>query len=333
MLKPGLVRFLLASLVVFFHITKFVFIGPLAVFCFFILSGYWVSLMYENKYSKKKNSLLIFYGSRILRLAPVFYLVSALTYLLIYIYNPESLFFLAHVSIDTVIFWFSNVFFLGYSQLHFQPLVPAWSLDIELQFYLLLPFLLLLMKSKLNSIYCIAISLILSLLLIIFFLDLFISKTILKYLVYFLIGVAIYKFKIKFDKSTEMGFTILFLGILLIHYAVPNLYSLVKTVSNSYNELFNILTSFLLIPLLTNSVLRKSDLNDMSLGGMSYALYLSHWMFIIPYNYYIKDINKMERIPYSLFYLLITYLFSFLIFKYFDTPIDNKRKAWVASKD
>ena len=61
MIKPGLVRFVLATLVVLFHITKFIFIGHLAVFCFFVLSGYWVSLMYETKYSDTKQPILVFY--------------------------------------------------------------------------------------------------------------------------------------------------------------------------------------------------------------------------------------------------------------------------------
>jgi peptidoglycan/LPS O-acetylase OafA/YrhL len=333
LIKPGIVRFVLASLVVFFHITKFVFIGELAVFCFFILSGYWVSLMYENKYAEKKNPIFVFCCSRILRLAPIFYLVSLLNFIMLYFYKREALNFLASFNLDTVFFWFSNIFLVGYNQIHSQPLVPAWSLDIEMQFYLLLPFLLLLMKSKINRFICTITSFLLSLTLFMFLDDLYVSKTILKYLVYFIIGVSIYKSKIKFDNKTEKGFNILFLAILIIHYAIPELFNLVKTTSNGYNGLFNILTSFLLIPLLTNSVLRKSNPKDMFLGGMSYVLYLSHWMFIIPYNFYIREISKTERIPYTTVYLLITYLFSFLVFKYFDTPLDQLRKKWVSSRE
>ena len=133
----------------------------------------------------------------------------------------------------------------------------------------------------------------------------------------------------QFKPNVEMGFNLLFLGVLLIHYIVPDLFEIVKSGNNSYNEFFNVLASFLLIPLIANSVLRKSDSKDMILGGMSYVLYLSHWMFIIPYNFCIKELTKPERIPYTLVYLFITYLFSFLVYKYYDMPLDKLRKKWV----
>ena len=267
-----------------------------------------------------------------MRLAPVFYLVSILNFIFIYFYNPESLYFLTHLNVNTILFWFSNVFLLGYNYFYFQPLGPAWSLDIELQFYLLLPFLMLLMKNKINRVFYLIFSLSISLSLFIFSPDIFIFKSIIKYLVFFTIGVSIYKSKIKFNYVTEMSFNLLFFIVLMLHYAIPNLYNLIMT-NNVYYFLFNIFSSFLLIPMLTNSVLRKSSSKDMFLGGMSYVLYLSHWMFTIPYNYYIKDISKIERIPYTIFYLLITYLFSFLVFKYFDTPIDSIRRKWVSSRN
>lgn len=332
MLKPGLVRLLLATLVVLFHITKFVFIGGLAVFCFFILSGYWVTYMYENKYSNIKNSIGVFYLSRIYRLLPVYYLIAIFTFVFIVIFKPIELDKISFFSLEGVVFWLGNIFLIGYNQMIFRPLGPAWSLDIEMQFYLLLPFLFLIMKSKLSRLLCIGFGFLLAVILILFWSETFIGNTILKYLVYFLIGMAIFKSKIKFQKKTEIFFNIFFVLILVSHYCIHDLFSLVKDAHSQYNFFFNFLMSFLLIPFLSNSVLRKSDSIDTIFGSMSYTLYLSHWMFLIPYNYYIKNISEIDRIAYTILYLIITYLFSFLVFKYFDEPLDKLRKNWVGVK-
>ncbi|TDO97059.1 acyltransferase family protein [Flavobacterium sp. 245] len=332
MIKPGLVRFILASLVVFFHITKFVFIGHLAVYCFFILSGYWVTLMYETKYSKAKQPLLVFYCSRIFRLLPVYYLISILTFIMLFIFDSQVIERINFTSLSGVSFGVANLLMLGYNQLSFQPLVPAWSLDIELQFYLFLPLILIFLKQQKVRFSILGIAFLIMLALSFLWTDLFLSKTILKYLVYFLVGIEIYKSKIEFNYKIERIFNSLFIGILVIHYAIPNLFALVKLADSSYNELFNILVSFLLIPLLSNSVRRKSDSRDMLLGGMSYVLYLSHWMFIIPYNYYIDELSKIDRIPYMLGYLFITYLFSLFIYQYYDMPLDKLRKKWVSRR-
>lgn len=332
MIKPGLVRFALASLVVLFHITKFVFIGHLAVYCFFILSGYWVSLMYETKYSRTRQPLMVYYCSRIFRLLPVYYMVSLLTFIMLLFFDPKTIEAINFTSAAGIGFGLANIFMLGYNQLGFAPLVPAWSLDIELQFYLLLPILMLLMKQRKERILFIAAAFFLTLVFSFLLPELLISKTILKYLVFFLIGIAVYKSKINFKPKIEQGFNALFIGVLLIHYLVPDLFALVRITDSSYNEGFNIITALILIPLLANSVLRKSDSRDILLGGMSYVLYLSHWMFIIPYNYYIKELTKTERIPYTLAYLLITYLFSLLLYQYYDMPLDRLRKQWVSKK-
>lgn len=332
MIKPGLVRFVLATLVVLFHITKFIFIGHLAVFCFFVLSGYWVSLMYETKYSDTKQPILVFYCSRIFRLLPVYYLVSIFTFLMLFLFDSKSFEILDFSSVSGISFLIVNFFLLGYNQLIFAPLVPAWSLDIELQFYFLVPMLLVFMKQRNTRILFIIISFFLAFVLSFLMPELFLSKSIFKFLVYFLIGIEIYKSKIEFKPKIELSFNLLFTGILLVHYLVPDLFAMVKLPNSSYNEFFNILGSFLLIPLLANSVLRKSDSRDIMLGGMSYVLYLSHWMFIIPYNYYIQELTKIDRIPYTLAYLFVTFLFSFLVYQYYDLPLDTLRKKWILKR-
>ena len=62
---PGHFRVLLAALVVVSHMSS-VEIGRPAVFVFFMLSGYWVLRMYEQKY-RPAAPVWVFYLSRIMR--------------------------------------------------------------------------------------------------------------------------------------------------------------------------------------------------------------------------------------------------------------------------
>ena len=50
MISPGLFRLLLAFLVVIFHTTSFIPLGNYAVYVFFVLSGFWIFKMYNDKY-------------------------------------------------------------------------------------------------------------------------------------------------------------------------------------------------------------------------------------------------------------------------------------------
>ena len=142
MLKPGLLRFILALTVIFFHISKLIFLGHFAVLCFFMLSGYWITFMYKNKYQKFEDVFKVFYISRVWRLFPVFLLFNILVFAVSYIYNPHFFdFFLAFKTSEKLGYGLSNIFLLGFYQFKNQILVPAWSLDIEMQFYLIYPFL------------------------------------------------------------------------------------------------------------------------------------------------------------------------------------------------
>lgn len=325
--KPGLVRFILASIVVIFHITSFVYIGTMAVYCFFILSGYWISFMYDAKYSKLPSPVQKFYISRVLRILPVYYLFSSLSVVLLYVYNTEFLVRIGKLSVhDKWIFGISNILLLGYNQLPTKIIVPAWSLDIELQFYIVFPLLVFLLKNRISRLIAIILFGILSLTIQRYPQGPFLKSSILIYLFYFLIGILLHKDNITFGRKTQIICNTIFLLILLSHYLFRGLHELVRDHASSYEVYFNQAIALLLVPMLAHSVHIKSNQTDRVLGDMSYVLYLSHWAWIIPYNYYIQDLTKIQRIPYTILYIAVTYGLSYILYKYFDLPIDQKRR-------
>ena len=69
LLQPGIFRLFLAILVLVNHSSRFD-LGDWAVYTFFILSGYWIYRMWEEKYSKARAPYRLSICSRILRILP-----------------------------------------------------------------------------------------------------------------------------------------------------------------------------------------------------------------------------------------------------------------------
>lgn len=177
----GMIRVALALAVLFTHlpITPFkVMGGGTAVQCFFIVSGFYMALVLDGKYTSRS----LFYSNRLLRLLPSYYVVMLLSAAALFglglsaTATPE-LFAQAFAQPGTalllglqnlgllgqeLLFWFR----LDATGLVFDPsgalpsetvtvawqalLVPqAWSLSIELMFYALAPFLARLRTSQL----------------------------------------------------------------------------------------------------------------------------------------------------------------------------------------
>src|SRR5262249_50667477 len=70
MFGPGAFRWLLALTVLAHHTTPLR-LGAWAVYVFFILSGYWITRMWDEKYRRTRLPVLTFLVSRWWRLAPV----------------------------------------------------------------------------------------------------------------------------------------------------------------------------------------------------------------------------------------------------------------------
>ena len=158
----GIFRFILALAVLIAHIATsigasvvnreslhiLVWSGE-AVFAFFIISGFYMSLIINEKYAKLPGGRWRFYANRALRLYPVHWTILLL-YAAVYVLSGTP-WFLTGAYREPFGRWLyavgANVFFFGVEALPIRSVEnwkfvvgPIWSLSIEFYFYLLAPF-------------------------------------------------------------------------------------------------------------------------------------------------------------------------------------------------
>jgi peptidoglycan/LPS O-acetylase OafA/YrhL len=169
----GVIRFLLAFAVVGAHVGRLpynVALGSLlAVQSFYIISGFLIALVWDNKYKSQPKGLFLFYANRAARIYFLYWTVLAISIIVAvviklltrgwvgYFTIPPHGLALYEIFINLYIFGSSQAFLLGfdhgslYYTLDFTSspypvwgtmiIPPAWTLDLELTFYVLAPFL------------------------------------------------------------------------------------------------------------------------------------------------------------------------------------------------
>ncbi|MEZ0486880.1 acyltransferase family protein [Fibrella aquatica] len=179
----GLLRLLLATMVVFVHAGPLpgfpTMSGSLAVQTFYMISGFYMALILNEKYVEQSSAYRLFLTNRLLRLLPLYYVVFSLTLLTaiamaLTIGPPELEFFRAirdnydRLSVSTILFLgFANFTLVGQDWLSFLSIdpttgtlvpvsdfshsatnlnsllvvQPAWTISLEITFYVVAPFI------------------------------------------------------------------------------------------------------------------------------------------------------------------------------------------------
>ena len=287
---PGATRFVLAILVLCYHFTPLR-SGNFAVCCFYILSGYWITKMWKQKYSKTNQPRAVFLASRWLRIAPMLLLCTVLVLLL-----PIDR------SGATPGWLLRQVLIVGCTGTY-VPLAPAWSLDVELQFYLAFavfaPWLFSLDRPSRVLGWLVVISLTVSLA------AAGIIGNIIKpwlwiWLPLFLAGMWLETTSYTPTRRhvlTSVGILITALGLCLAAPPLRPLIWHIQRINLTPEQLtvlpirtsVDLVASLVAIPLLAATLTAKPNATDAFLGRMSFPLYLWHW---IPHTALVLGIMK-----------------------------------------
>jgi peptidoglycan/LPS O-acetylase OafA/YrhL len=333
-LGPGLFRLFLALAVVVHHSFPLR-LGTWAVYVFFILSGYWICRMWRQRYIQTHNPLLTFMVSRWWRLAPVFLLCTALSVVSSFLLNGSSA-----LQMAGSLGWWLREFLIAGANGAGTELPPSWSLDVEMQFYLVAP-LLITVFGRIGPFFrwltagaaCGWCSVFL-------FrggnvqpahLSLFVG--------FFLMGVTLQIAQWKPSRATATGSLLVFLGITLIMALSSETQCGVWKVgvdpaqSPLVVNLWWIVGAGVILPFLAWNVSQDSAPFDRLLGNLAYPLYLFHW---IPREWYHRFSLRADPVWKQCTLLGINFLAAgagaIVILLLVDRPSERFREAWVASR-
>lgn len=338
-------RFILASLVVIFHISQFcqnrnfpffnkspIFNkGEEAVCLFFSLSGFLIiRQLYIEKSVTNSINLQQFFLRRILRIFPLYYIVVSFGFLyyrciLPYFgfdyqnnYNLIEGVFLSYT-------FFPNIFAL------YKPggiIEVLWSIGIEEQFYLLIAPLIFILPFK----YIVRFLVLFTILFFtLYFSDLipFLKKYYMLFFYFSFSGacsIGLLNNKIKLQKFRFLFF------VIFIFYFTTSIFK--NNFSNVFYHLFSVLLFGLLICVLVEKpmqILENKIVN--SLGKMSYGIYMYHAIMMqvagfifLKSSVYLKISNLNSILLFNLLVFTFTISTAHLSYKYFESYFLNFKK-------
>ena len=348
----GSLRTLLAIAVVLAHYKGFYLTGgQLAVQLFYIISGYLMcTILYEGgPYSKNKKK---FYFNRFLRLYPVYFVYAFISLFWLYFefhIAGDSEFRNVYSTIDlpgSVALIFSNIFIVGQDWIMFTGVddnqfglssnfndsevqvwkglvIPqAWTLGVEISFYLIAPFILL---KKRIWMPILAASLVLRLLLMldgIGLQDPFTYRFFPTELALFLLGAVSYNFVKPIVElngihrrailvNCTVGFMLFYCAI---YFVLP---------MRHLQSALVIICFIISLPIL--AFFQRSNKWDASIGKYSYPIYISHMLVIWICTFVGEKYDFSETLVFDLWVLVCVVLFSYVLLEFVDKRVESVR--------
>lgn len=332
-LDPGAFRFFLAMLVFIHHFSSFA-LGGYAVYVFFVLSGYWLQRMWDERYRHTRAAYLTYIVSRIWRLAPVMILINIITILLLPLVGvPEDKVF-ANSPLHLA---FSSAFMLGYAWLDYLPVGSAWSLDVEMQFYVLAPLLSAILAARLPLLKGAAwIVLVVLAAGAISLASMGLEVPSLpKYILFFVAGMA--ATRIEWSNTGRWAaisaglFVLLVIGVFLSPWRGMLIVGGNPGPLAVWNSPFNVVLALITIPFAMYTTSRRSDGPDKMYADLSYILYLLHWV-AMQWFFTFAGAPTRVRLAVAAASFAAVPLGSWLIWRFYDKPLNRMRSRWVASR-
>ena len=329
--------------VIAYHLnTNFLKGGFLGVDIFFVISGYLITNLIISEIYINNFSIIHFFERRIRRIIPALYFVIILTMPLSWVLLSSGLIWDYWQSVAATSVFLSNFLFAlegDYFEIlsKYKPFIHTWSLSIEEQFYVFLPFLFILFYQKFRFIIYTFLIFLISLSLIIFifnfslpfvfninFLDRLNTIGLGSFFLTFgrlwelFVGslIAMFMFQKKIITSnifSIFGLTSLFLCLFLYNenFLKREFYTIIVIFSSSLILIYSSRTS-LIGRLLSNKFLVK-------IGLISYSLYLVHQP-IISFSNIIFYHNSIFNI---IFNFIFIFILSYLIYIFIEKPFRN----------
>ena len=318
----GLRGLAILSVVLFHFFPKFFPMGYLGVDLFFVISGFLITSIVSKRLEEKKFSFKLFFIQRVYRIIiPILFILFFFGIISFLILLPKDLNNFWNSALSTLLF-VPNIFFWitgGYfgTANEYKPLLHLWSIGLELQFYFLFPFILVLIFKNFNNK---KIFLFLALLIIFFIINLFIINTTFSFfnlpgrMWEFFIGSLVFLLP-----KRKKNLIFYYICLLLIFFC---LFSFLSKF-NSFNLFIVVMATGIVIYYNKNSFLNYQIFQFF--GKISYSLYLIHWPILVFVKYYlIRDLLYYEALFLLCISIIISYYFWFYIEDYFRKKLSFK---------